>query len=165
MQPNAVRELADLGLAESVADAGTELTELSYHNHLGQRIWHEPRGRASDCDWPQLALHRGVLQSILVDAVRDRLGPDALTTDARVTGFTPLDGGGTEVLLAHRSADRPDSRIRADVLIGADGLPLPRCAGPWTPRRASPLPRTADGVARGEPEHPLPRGPVDGRDG
>ncbi|CAM5707508.1 5-methylphenazine-1-carboxylate 1-monooxygenase [Streptomyces tendae] len=122
VQPNAVRELADLGLAESVADAGTELTELSYHNHLGQRIWHEPRGRASDCDWPQLALHRGVLQSILVDAVRDRLGPDALTTDARVTGFTPLDGGGTEVLLAHRSADRPDSRIRADVLIGADGL-------------------------------------------
>ncbi|MFC9466871.1 FAD-dependent monooxygenase [Streptomyces coelicoflavus] len=122
VQPNAVRELAALGLAESLAHAGTELTELSYHNHLGQRIWYEPRGRASDCDWPQLAVHRGVLQSILVDAVHDRLGPDALTTDARVTGFDPLDGGGTEVLLAHRCGDRPDSSIRADVLVGADGL-------------------------------------------
>ncbi|WP_399889676.1 FAD-dependent monooxygenase [Streptomyces sp. BBFR51] len=122
VQPNAVRELAALGLADRVAEAGTELTGLSYHNHLGQQIWHEPRGRASGCAWPQLALHRGALQSILADAVRDRLGPDAITTDARVTGFTPLDGGGTDVLLAHRSGERPDSRTRADVLVGADGL-------------------------------------------
>ncbi|MEU8747568.1 FAD-dependent monooxygenase [Streptomyces parvulus] len=122
VQPVAVRELAALGLAESVRGAGAEVTALSYHNHLGQRIWHEPRGRASGCVWPQLALHRGVLQSLLADTVRDRLGPDALSTDARVTGFTPLDGGGVEVLLAGPAGDGPETRIRADVLAGADGL-------------------------------------------
>ncbi|KAF2777252.1 MULTISPECIES: hypothetical protein [unclassified Streptomyces] len=77
-----------------IGGAGTELTELSYHNHLGQRIWYEPRDRASDCDWRQLAVHRGVLQSILVDAVHDRLL--AAFTQSCLDGYRleDLPGGG-----------------------------------------------------------------------
>ncbi|PAZ14322.1 flavin-dependent oxidoreductase [Streptomyces sp. SA15] len=120
--PNAVRELAALELAENVAGLGADLTELGYYNHLGQEIWREPRGRAGGSRWPQLALHRGALQTALADSVRARLGNTAITTDARVTGFTPLPGGGVEVSVAHRAGDRPTERIRADVLVGADGL-------------------------------------------
>ncbi|RNG26294.1 FAD-dependent monooxygenase [Streptomyces botrytidirepellens] len=120
--PNAVRELAALGLAENLAEVGADLTGLGYYNHLGQEIWREPRGRPSGSRWPQLALHRGALQSTLADGVRARLGNTAITTDARVTGFTALPGGGVEVSVAHRDGDRPVERIRADVLVGADGL-------------------------------------------
>ncbi|MEU0738839.1 FAD-dependent monooxygenase [Streptomyces sp. NPDC006134] len=120
--PNAVRELAALGLAEKLADLGADLSELGYYNHLGQEIWREPRGRAGGSRWPQLALHRGALQTALADSVRARLGDSAIITDARVTGFTVLPGGGVEVTVGHRIGDRPTSRIRADVLIGADGL-------------------------------------------
>ncbi|MFD7614377.1 FAD-dependent monooxygenase [Streptomyces sp. NPDC059828] len=120
--PNAVRELDALGLAEGLEELGADVTGLGYFNHLGQRIWREPRGRASGSRWPQLAVHRGALQTALAHSVRDRLGSTAITTDARVTGFVPLPGGGVEVGLGHRVGDRPSSRLRADVLIGADGL-------------------------------------------
>ncbi|MFB6891666.1 FAD-dependent monooxygenase [Kitasatospora sp. NPDC056327] len=120
--PNAVRELAGLGLAEKLADLGADLTELGYYNHLGQEIWREPRGRANGSRWPQLALHRGALQTTLADRVRDCLGEDAIVTDARVTGFEQLVGGGVDVTVAHRLGERPTSVIRADVLVGADGL-------------------------------------------
>ncbi|GHH95011.1 FAD-dependent monooxygenase [Streptomyces capillispiralis] len=122
LQPNAVRELAALGLAENLAELGAELTGLGYYNHLGQEIWRESRGRASDSRWPQLGLHRGMLQKVLADTVRARLGDTAITTDARVTGFAPLPGGGVEVTVGHRAGDRSADRILADVLIGADGL-------------------------------------------
>ncbi|MFJ9775943.1 FAD-dependent monooxygenase [Kitasatospora sp. NPDC101157] len=122
LQPNAVRELAALGLAEDLADLGADLTELGYYNHLGQEIWREPRGRANGARWPQLALHRGALQTTLADSVRARLGDDAITTGTRVTGFAQLPHAGVEVGVGHRDDNRPAARIRADVLIGADGL-------------------------------------------
>ncbi|WOX21580.1 FAD-dependent monooxygenase [Streptomyces solicathayae] len=118
--PNAVRELAALGLAETLSGIGADLTELGYYNHLGQTIWREPRGRADGCRWPQLAVHRGELQQALVTAVRERLGAAALTTGARVTGFTPHPGGVTVELAP--GPDGAPRRIGADVLIGADGI-------------------------------------------
>ncbi|MFD5764378.1 FAD-dependent monooxygenase [Streptomyces sp. NPDC127049] len=118
--PNAVRELAALGLSETLSGIGADLTELGYYNHLGQTIWREPRGRADGCRWPQLAVHRGALQQALLTAVRQRLGAAALTTGARVTGFAPQAGGVTVELAP--GPDGAPRRIDAAVLIGADGI-------------------------------------------
>ncbi|MFE4669851.1 FAD-dependent monooxygenase [Streptomyces sp. NPDC056716] len=120
--PNAVRELTALGLGTPLRDMGAELTGLGYHNHLGQEIWREPRGRAAGFWWPQLAVHRGALQGALLECVRAQLGEASIVTDARVTGFVVPPGGGVEVTVARRAADRSTALLRADVLVGADGL-------------------------------------------
>jgi 2-polyprenyl-6-methoxyphenol hydroxylase-like FAD-dependent oxidoreductase len=47
LQPNAVRELEELGLGDGLARVGTATQELCYFNKFGQLIWREPRGRAA----------------------------------------------------------------------------------------------------------------------
>ncbi|MEU4804128.1 flavin-dependent oxidoreductase [Actinosynnema sp. NPDC023587] len=112
--PHAVRELTELGLVDRVAAIGVETAELSYFTRFGQRIWTEPRGLAVGYRWPQYSVHRGRLQMLLLAAVRERLGPGAVRTGARVTGFTQTAGG---VVVAAGGAE-----LRCDVLVGADGI-------------------------------------------
>ncbi|MFF9807849.1 flavin-dependent oxidoreductase [Streptomyces coeruleorubidus] len=119
--PNAVRELAELDLLDELLEVALPTGSLGYHNRHGQLIWREPRGVAAGYRWPQLSVHRGRLQTVLADAVRRRLGPDAIVTDARVEGFVQREDGGVEVRVHHPAAGRR-SETTADALIGADGI-------------------------------------------
>ena len=86
--PHAVRVLTRASACdERLAAAGVETAELAYFNRHGQPIWSEPRGRAAGYDWPQFSMHRGVLQLLLLDAVRERLGRDAVVTGRAVASF------------------------------------------------------------------------------
>ena len=118
--PHAVRELAELGLAGPLAAAGIETAEQAHFDRHGNLIWREPRGTALGYRWPQYSVHRGQLQMILLDAVRDRLGGQAIRTAATVTGFTGQDGS----VRVHATArdDGEPLALDADALIGADGL-------------------------------------------
>ncbi|MFD0383365.1 FAD-dependent monooxygenase [Streptomyces stramineus] len=112
--PHAVRELTDLGLGDDLARIGVAITELNYCDRSGTTLFTEKRGLAGGYDRPQYAVHRGRLQMLLLSAVRERLGPDAVRTGVRVTGFTQ-DAGSVRALAG-------DTEIAADVLVGADGL-------------------------------------------
>jgi 2-polyprenyl-6-methoxyphenol hydroxylase-like FAD-dependent oxidoreductase len=120
LQPNAVRELFALGLGESMAEAGILTQELAFYNKLGQLIWTEPRGKAAGYRWPQISISRGRLHEILLAAIRERLGPDAVVTGHRLTGFKQQ----AETVIASfcDSAGRPLGEAQCDVLIGADGI-------------------------------------------
>ncbi|MFF7233098.1 FAD-dependent monooxygenase [Streptomyces sioyaensis] len=98
--PHAVRELTELGLADRLAAIGVPTAELAYFNRYGQAIWSEPRGLGAGYRWPQYSVHRGRLQLLLLDAVRERLGAHSVRTGSRITGL------------------RHDS----DLLVGADGI-------------------------------------------
>lgn len=78
--PHAVRELTELGLAEKLAAIAVPTAELAYFNRHGQAVWAEPRGLAAGYRWPQYSVHRGRLQLLLLDAVRERLGTHAVRT-------------------------------------------------------------------------------------
>ncbi|MFD8519455.1 flavin-dependent oxidoreductase [Streptomyces capillispiralis] len=119
--PNAVRELAGLDLLDDLLEVALPTGSLGYYNRHGQLIWREPRGLAAGYHWPQLSVHRGRLQAVLAEAVRRRLGPGALVTDARVEGFTPREDGGADVRVHHPSTGRRSVTV-ADALIGADGI-------------------------------------------
>jgi 2-polyprenyl-6-methoxyphenol hydroxylase-like FAD-dependent oxidoreductase len=84
--PHAVRELTELGLAERIAEIAIPTEALVYANRFGQEIWREPRGRFAGYRWPQYSIHRGVLQMLLADVVRDRLGSDAIRFGSRAAG-------------------------------------------------------------------------------
>lgn len=121
LQPNAVRELDDLGLGPDVLDGiGVATREWALVGRNGREIWSEPRGLAAGYRWPQYAVHRGHLQLLLARTLRERAGDDAIRTGHRVTGYTThADGTVTaDVLLA----DGTTRQEHADVLIGADGI-------------------------------------------
>ena len=121
LQPNAVRELQDLGLRSDWLDKlGTPIREWALVGRDGQEIYSEPRGLEAGYRWPQYAVHRGRLHLALAQAFVERAGPDALVTGHRVTGYTHEDDGTVTVQLT-----RADARIverRARVVIAADGI-------------------------------------------
>ena len=120
LQPNAVRELTALGLGERLAAAGILTQELAFYNKHGQLIWTEPRGRAAGYRWPQISISRGGLHEILLGGDRRALGPQAVVTGHRLTGF---EERGDKVIA--RFADPSGKSVgeaEGDLLIGADGI-------------------------------------------
>ncbi len=113
--PHAVRVLDDLGLLGALDAAGVRIAQLTYAHRLGQPILRRPCGTAAGFTLPQLSFHRGHLQRLLLDAVRERLGPDAVRLGHRLTGFEQ-DADGVRA----RFADGSDERT--DVLVAADGI-------------------------------------------
>jgi 2-polyprenyl-6-methoxyphenol hydroxylase-like FAD-dependent oxidoreductase len=118
--PHAVRELTELGLGEEVEAAGIATKELVYHDRFGSRIHAQPRGRAAGYRWPQISIHRGELQMLLLRAVHERLGPDAVTCGLAIERFEQ-HGDGVVAEVRERSSDTQRT-IAADVLVGADGI-------------------------------------------
>ena len=118
--PNAVRELRELGLLAELDRTGVRTSELLYLNRFGQQIWHEPRGTAAGNDDPQFSIHRGHLQGILYQAVRERLGAGTVRTGWRLDRFEQA-GGQVTVVFADR-AGREVGRRQGDLLVGADGI-------------------------------------------
>jgi 2-polyprenyl-6-methoxyphenol hydroxylase-like FAD-dependent oxidoreductase len=113
--PHASRELHHLGLGPALDACAVRTGEAVFYNRFGQLIYTEPLGTAAGYRWPQYSIHRGDLQRTLADAVRERLGPDAILLDTRVSGFEQDDAGVTV-----RTA--PAGTLRADVLVGCDGV-------------------------------------------
>ena len=123
LQPSAVRELFDLGFDEAALGAiGVATREWALVGRNGNDIYAEPRGRLAGYRWPQYSVHRGRLQMMLLDAVLARLGPDAVLTGHRVTGYRQTADGVT-ALVEHRDGSRTE--IAGSLLIAADGLHSP----------------------------------------
>lgn len=119
LQPSAVRELHDLGLAARLDEVGIRLQDYGLYTKRGLHVWTEPRGLAAGYDWPSYSVHRGRLHMLLLDEVIRRAGPDAVRTGWRGTGFDTEDGQAV-LHLEDRAGVRRSAR--GDVLIGADGI-------------------------------------------
>jgi 2-polyprenyl-6-methoxyphenol hydroxylase-like FAD-dependent oxidoreductase len=118
--PHAMRELSQLGLEPALAARAVETREMAYYNRFGQFIYREPRGRFAGYDWPQFSAHRGDLHDVLVEAVRARLGADAIALGHRCTGLTQDDAGATAHFVDADGAPLPPARGAA--VIGCDGI-------------------------------------------
>jgi 2-polyprenyl-6-methoxyphenol hydroxylase-like FAD-dependent oxidoreductase len=121
IMPNAVRELAALGLYEELAAVSVPTSELRYYHSSGSLVWQEPRGIGAGYRWPQLSIHRGRLQEVLSRAVRERLGREAVVAGARVDDFAELPGSRLRVAVRERAGGRTTD-LGAEILIGADGI-------------------------------------------
>ena len=115
LQPNAARELIELGLGETLADTAIETAKLGYYNKLGQLIWSELRGRAAGYAWPQYAIERGDLQMILLDAVKARIGAHRIY---RPSPLVVRAGQCRRNRTFHRTDKRSASSVRAQRCVG-----------------------------------------------
>jgi 2-polyprenyl-6-methoxyphenol hydroxylase-like FAD-dependent oxidoreductase len=122
LQPNAVRELYELGFAPEQFDAiGLQTREWVLVGLNGKEVYAEPRGLHAGYRWPQYSVHRGGLQMLLYRAVVERLGPGAVRTGMAVTGYrNDNDGLGVRARLETHGGQRME--IDGSLLIGADGL-------------------------------------------
>ncbi len=119
--PHAIKELAELGLLESLDKVAVRTRELRYLTSRGQEVWRDLRGLHDGHEAPQFSIHRGKFQKVLYDSVIERLGRDAVNTGTKLAGFVQ-DEGGVAVHFVD-SIDGASSRTqRGDVLICADGI-------------------------------------------
>jgi 2-polyprenyl-6-methoxyphenol hydroxylase-like FAD-dependent oxidoreductase len=118
--PHAVKELGSLGLLDRLMSAGIETREICFFTRHGQLVDREARGKHAGYDWPQVSIHRADLHSILVNAVLERLGADALALGHRCVGVEQNDAE----VIAHFQGPSGQSLPPASgtVLIGCDGI-------------------------------------------
>lgn len=121
LQPNAVKELTNLGLGERLAEIGVPMHELAYYNKHGQLIWTEPRGLKAGYLWPQFGINRGRFQGLMLQAVRERLGTERVHSSHYFDRLIQDATGVTAEFLDARDG-KPIGSYRGDILIGADGI-------------------------------------------
>jgi 5-methylphenazine-1-carboxylate 1-monooxygenase len=112
--PHAVRELDALGLLDELSARSVAPSQLVYCTRRGQEIWREQRGTAAGYPWPQLSIHRGVLQEILGRALIDRVGTEAFHLGHALVRVEQARGRAQAVF--------EDVRVGADILVAADGI-------------------------------------------
>ncbi len=114
--PHAVKKLTELGLLDQLNARAIETDDLIYSNRFGQTIWRGPRGKAAGYDVPQFSVHRGRLQTMLLEAVRQRIGP--VHSGHKLIGFEQEESSVT----ARFETESGEVSVEGDVLIGADGI-------------------------------------------
>jgi 5-methylphenazine-1-carboxylate 1-monooxygenase len=120
LQPNAVRELYDLGFTKDDLDRiGLPAKEWALVGLNGNDIYSEVRGHDAGYHWPQYAVHRGQLHMLLYDRLVERIGHDAVRLGSRVTGYRKDPDGVTALI---ERADGAKSVANGRLLIGADGI-------------------------------------------
>ncbi|HZM35543.1 MAG TPA: flavin-dependent oxidoreductase, partial [Burkholderiales bacterium] len=85
--PHATEVLGALGVVPALEKLAVETSEAAFFNRFGQLIYREPLGRRAGYAWPQISIHRGDLQSVLLDAMKARLGEDRLHLGWHCTHF------------------------------------------------------------------------------
>jgi 2-polyprenyl-6-methoxyphenol hydroxylase-like FAD-dependent oxidoreductase len=121
MQPNAVRELYDLGISEADLDrVGLPAREWALVGLNGNDIYAEPRGLTAGYNWPQYAVHRGQFHMLLHDKAAERMGPQAIRLGCRVSGYRNNSDGSVSARI--ECADGSVSEASGALLIGADGI-------------------------------------------
>jgi 2-polyprenyl-6-methoxyphenol hydroxylase-like FAD-dependent oxidoreductase len=86
--PHATAALAGLGLLPALEAVAVTTQEVCYYTRAGQAVYQDPRGRFGGHEYPQLSIHRADLHAVLMQAVQERLGPQAIVFDHRCTGVT-----------------------------------------------------------------------------
>lgn len=117
LSPNGTRALASIDLLEAVSAIAVEPEGKRI------RLWNTGEMwplfdlgpvAVAEYGFPYLMVHRGDLQTVLLDAVGDR-APGILKMGCRVSGFEQ-DGSGVTALM------EDGSRVEGRMLIGADGV-------------------------------------------
>ena len=119
--PHAAKELARLGLDGALSRVAVATREAVFFNRFGQLIYREPLGRAAGYEWPQFSVHRGDLQIVLLEAVRQRLGNDRVLAGWKCVGFEQ-DAQGAIALFRSTSTGEALAPQRGTVIVACDGI-------------------------------------------
>jgi 5-methylphenazine-1-carboxylate 1-monooxygenase len=115
--PNGARELDALGLLDEIAERAIPYREACFFTSNGQFIHRDPAVPGA----PQYLVHRADLHAVLLAAVKERLGEDAVKLGHACVGFEQ-DMDGVTVHLADPRDGRTLDSQRGDVALACDGI-------------------------------------------
>ena len=119
LQPNAVRELYELGIGPEQLDAiGLQTREFVLVGLNGNDVYSEPRGLEAGYKWPQYAVHRGRLHMLLHRVLVERAGVGVVKLGHKVTGYKRNTDGSVTALI--QRIDGTQLREQGTILIAAD---------------------------------------------
>jgi 2-polyprenyl-6-methoxyphenol hydroxylase-like FAD-dependent oxidoreductase len=119
--PHATAELQTLGVLDELEQCAVITREAAFFNRFGQFVYAEPAGRFAGHDVPQLSIHRGDLQAVLLAAVRERLGADRVVAGHACVAIDAADDD--RVRVRFRAVDGTTlADVEARVAIGCDGI-------------------------------------------
>jgi 2-polyprenyl-6-methoxyphenol hydroxylase-like FAD-dependent oxidoreductase len=119
--PHSTRELASVGLLDELTRVAITTQDSCFFTRFGEFVYREKTGRYAGYDWPQYQIHRGDLQQVLYQAVKDRIGEDRIITGWRCIGAEAAgDGAVAHFVDTKTGALLPSQRGAA--VIGCDGI-------------------------------------------
>jgi len=119
--PHASAALASLGVLAELERAAVVTREAAFFNRFGQLVYVEPAGRWAGHDAPQLSIHRGDLQAVLLAAVRERIGADRVVAGHACVGIDAL--GDARVRVRFRDpVGAPLADVVGAAAVGCDGI-------------------------------------------
>ena len=120
LQPNAVRELYELGIGPETLDkVGLPVKEWALVGMQGQDIYSEPRGSFAGYNWPQYAVHRGEFHMALYHRFLGVVGADAFHSGHRAKSYRIEENGRVSVTFETATDTVTET---ADLVIAADGI-------------------------------------------
>lgn len=120
LQPNAVRELYDLGLEDGeLQQIGVRCREWALVGLNGNDIYSEPRGLEAGYNWPQYSVHRGDFHMLLYRTAVARLGEGWFFAGHRVTGYRNRGAG---VTIEVEASGNRQLEFDGSLLVAADGI-------------------------------------------
>ncbi|MBF9035062.1 flavin-dependent oxidoreductase [Rhodobacterales bacterium HKCCE2091] len=120
LQPNAVRELLDMGFTAADLDAvGLPAREWALVGLNGNDVYSESRGTEAGYKWEQYAVHRGLFHMALYRRFVELAGADAVRLGSRVTGYRTNPDGTVTALVETAKGQTEET---GTLLIGADGI-------------------------------------------
>ncbi|MDE0064645.1 MAG: flavin-dependent oxidoreductase [Gammaproteobacteria bacterium] len=120
LQPNAVRELYDLGLEDGeLQQIGVRCREWALVGLNGNDIYSEPRGLEAGYNWPQYSVHRGDFHMLLYRTAVARLGEGCFFAGHRVTGYRNRRAG---VTIEVETSGNTQLEFDGSLLVAADGI-------------------------------------------
>ena len=118
--PHAVKELSALGLEDALAAVACLPQDYAFFTRQGQLVYREPWGKAAGHQWPHISIHRGELHQVLLDAVRERIGPENFITGHRCVAVEQDDAAVTARFTDPDGKSLPPQR--GDILVACDGI-------------------------------------------
>lgn len=115
--PHGAGILHDLGLGVRLDETGIRTRAIEYRTRYGHVLASEARGVEAGFRYPQYSIHRGHLQMLLLDAVRERLGSDRVHLGHALESFEQNDDSVTAYFRGASVAP-----ATGDLLVGADGF-------------------------------------------
>ena len=120
IKPYGTKEVTEVGLLDEFRKISVEAKESIFYTRYGQESYAEKCGKHMGYEHEQRFVHRGTFQMMLLDAVYERLGRDAVVMGARFKHFDQDDNSVT--IHFDPTVQGAPSEVRADVMIGVDGI-------------------------------------------
>jgi 2-polyprenyl-6-methoxyphenol hydroxylase-like FAD-dependent oxidoreductase len=118
--PHATATLSELGLVERLLEKGVETREVRFYTRNGQLVDGDRRGRFAGYDHPHISIHRADLHEVLLSAVCDRLGEEAVQLNHRCRSVEQ-DSEGVRVHFVDSSGTEL-APIDGTMSVGCDGV-------------------------------------------